>query len=64
MRRWERRTGGCAHLIRPHAAIAAMASAPQHLFDKARALDVYPLAYAQAAALFETRPGLAPLVAA
>jgi predicted acylesterase/phospholipase RssA len=64
MRRWERRTGGRAHLIRPHAAIAAMASAPQHLFDKGRALEVYPMAYAQAASLFETRPGLAPLVAA
>jgi hypothetical protein len=64
MRDWEVRTGGCAHLIRPDATIAALVSSPLHLFDKARALDVYPLAYAQGARLLASRPGLGRLAAA
>ncbi len=63
MRSWERRTGGRAHLVRPDAAIAALVSSPLHLFDKARALDVYPMAYAQGARLLATRPGLLRLAA-
>lgn len=62
-RRWERATGGRAHVIRPDAAIAAMVVTPLHLFDKARALDVYPMAYAQGARLFSSRPNLTPLAA-
>ena len=64
MRRWERRTGGRAHVIRPNAAIAALVTSPLHLFDKARALDVYPMAYAQGARLIATRPNLMQLTAA
>ena len=64
MRRWERRTGGRAHLIRPDTAIAALASTPLQLFDRARALDVYPMAYAQGARLMATRPNLVRLAAA
>ncbi|MGB8649904.1 MAG: patatin-like phospholipase family protein [Mycobacteriales bacterium] len=64
MRRWERRTGGRAHLIRPDTAIAGLASTPLHLFDKARAVDVYPMAYAQGARLIASRPNLLRLVAA
>ena len=63
-RRWERRTGGRAHVIRPSAAIASMATSPWHLFDKARALDVYPMAYAQGARLLTSRPNLTVLRAA
>ncbi len=62
-RRWERRTGGRAHVIRPDAAIAALANSPHHLFDKARALEVYPLAYAQGARLMSSRPNLSRLAA-
>ena len=62
-RRWSRRTGGHAHVIRPNAAIAALIGSPKHLFDKARALDVYPMAYAQGAALMATRPALSRLAA-
>ena len=62
-RRWEERTGGRAHLIRPNAAIARMVSSPTHLFDKARALDVYPMAYVQASSLMASRPGLVRLAA-
>ena len=36
IRRWERRTGGRAHVIRPNAAIAGLVGSPLHLFDKAR----------------------------
>ncbi|MCU1592879.1 MAG: Patatin [Frankiales bacterium] len=61
-RRWERRTGGRAHVIRPDKAIAAMVSAPHHLFDKERALDVYPMAYRQGARLIRERPNLTRLV--
>ncbi len=64
MREWELRTGGFAHLIRPDATIAAMVSSPLHLFDKARALDVYPMAYDQGARLLASRPGLVRLAAA
>ena len=64
MRRWERRTGGSPHVIRPNAAIAALVTSPLHLFDKARALDVYPMAYAQGARLIATRPNLMQLTAA
>ncbi len=63
MRTWERRTGGRAHLVRPDTAIAALVASPRHLFDKARALDVYPLAYAQGARLLATRPGLLRMAA-
>jgi predicted acylesterase/phospholipase RssA len=64
MRDWEQRTGGVCQLIRPDAAIAAMVSSPLHLFDKARALDVYPMAYAQGIRLLASRPGLTRLAAA
>lgn len=63
MRSWERRTGGRAHLVRPDAAIAALIGSPRHLFDKARALDVYPMAYAQGSRLLATRPGLLRMAA-
>lgn len=62
-RRWQRRTGGRAHLIRPDREIAALVSQPLHLFDKARALAAYPLAYAQGARLLATRPGLVRMAA-
>jgi NTE family protein len=61
--RWQRATGGKAHLVRPNARIARIARQPLHLFDKARAVDAYPLAYAQARRLVSERPGLAALVA-
>jgi NTE family protein len=61
LRRWQRATGGKAHLLRPDAQIAALARNPLHLFDKGRAQAVYPLAYAQAARLVAERPGLASL---
>jgi predicted acylesterase/phospholipase RssA len=64
MRDWETRTGGHAHLIRPDTAIAAMVASPTHLFDKARALDVYPMAYDQGVRLLSSRPGLGRLAAA
>ncbi len=64
MRSWERRSGGRAHLVRPDAAIAALVSSPLHLFDKARALEVYPMAYEQGARLLASRPGLGRLAAA
>ena len=63
LHRWEHRTGGRAHLVRPNAAIARLVSSPAHLFDKARAVDVYPLAYQQASELMGSRPGLVPLAA-
>jgi NTE family protein len=63
MRRWEARTGGRAHVIRPNRAIAALARSPLHLFDVARAPEVYELAREQALHLFATRPSLAPLAA-
>lgn len=59
--RWQRATGGKAHLIRPDARVAALARQPLHLFDKARAIGAYPLAYAQATRLFTERPALAVL---
>lgn len=64
MRRWERTTGGRAHVIRPDAAIASLVTSPVHLFDKVRALDIYPMAYAQGARLMASRPGLVRLAAA
>lgn len=63
-RRWERTTGGRAHVIRPDAAIASLISSPWHLFDKARALDVYPMAYDQGRRLLAARPNLVRLTAA
>jgi NTE family protein len=63
VRRWEERTGGRAHVIRPNRAIAALARSPQHLFDVSRGPDVYALAREQAAHLFATRPALTPLAA-
>jgi hypothetical protein len=63
MRRWEARTGGRAHVIRPNRGIAAMARSPLDLFDVSRAPDVYAAAYEQAVHLFSTRPSLARLAA-
>jgi NTE family protein len=63
MRRWEARTGGRAHVIRPNRRIAALARSPLHLFDVARAPEVYALAHEQAKHLFATRPSLARLAA-
>ncbi len=63
LRRWQQNTGGKAHLVRPNAQIAKLARHPLHLFDKARALDAYPLAFAQARRLIVERPGLAGLAA-
>lgn len=60
--RWQRETGGKAHLLRPNAQIAALARHPLQLFDKGRATAAYPLAYAQAQRLVAERPGLAALV--
>jgi NTE family protein len=64
--RWERTTGGTAHLIRPDAEISALARTPLHLFDNARAKAAYPLAYDQARSLLVSRLGglLAPGIAA
>ena len=57
-RRWVRSRGGEVHVVRPHAAIAALVASPQHLFDKARALDVYPLAYELGTQFIANRPSL------
>lgn len=62
LRRWQRATGGKAHLVRPNMQIASLARQPLHLFDKGRAQDVYPMAYDQARRLLAERPGLAALV--
>lgn len=62
LRRWQQNTGGKAHLVRPNKQIAALARHPLHLFDKTRAIDAYPLAFAQACRLIAERPGLAGLV--
>ena len=62
LRRWQQDTGGKAHLVRPNAQIAALARHPLQLFDKARAVAAYPLAYAQTRRLLAERPGLAGLV--
>jgi predicted acylesterase/phospholipase RssA len=59
--RWQRSTGGKAHLIRPDREIASLARHPLDLFDKQRAAAVYPLAYAQATRLLATRDGLSGL---
>lgn len=64
IRRWQATTSGKAHLIRPDRQIASLARHPLDLFDKQRAAEVYPLAYAQAKRLLATRDGLASLVAA
>jgi NTE family protein len=61
--RWERTTGGKAHLIRPDAEVAGLARTPLHLFDNARAKAAYSRAYAQTRALLLTRPTLAGLLA-
>jgi predicted acylesterase/phospholipase RssA len=61
--RWERRTGGTAHVFRPDAEIAGLARLPLHLFDNARAKAAYPLAYTQARNLLLSRPGLGALLA-
>lgn len=62
LNRWQNATGGKAHLIRPNSVIASLARQPLHLFDKARAEQAYPLAYAQARQLLAERPGLGALV--
>jgi hypothetical protein len=64
LRRWQRETGGKAHLVRPNADVAALARQPLHLFDKSRAQAVYPLAYEQTVRLLADRPGLAALATA
>lgn len=61
LQRWQARTGGKAHLVRPNAAIAALARHPMQLFDMARAHDAYVLAHAQARRLLGERAGLADL---
>ncbi|HWC35085.1 MAG TPA: patatin-like phospholipase family protein [Mycobacteriales bacterium] len=61
IRRWERTTGGVAHLIRPNSQIAALARHPLQLFDRDRARDAYFLARAQAKRLLTQREGLAKL---
>jgi NTE family protein len=61
LHRWQNTTGGKAHLVRPNAAVAALARTPLHLFDKRRAQAVYPLAQRQALDLLRTRSGLAAL---
>lgn len=61
IRRWERATGGKAHLIRPNAEIAGLARHPLQLFDRARARDAYALARSQAANLLAQRDELARL---
>src|SRR5512135_373932 len=48
MRRWQQRTGGLVHLLRPDRGIAALTRHPMDLFDKDRAIAAYPLAYQQA----------------
>jgi NTE family protein len=62
LRRWQRATGGRAHLVRPNMQIASLARQPLHLFDKERAKDVYPMAYEQTRRLLAERPGLAALL--
>ncbi|WP_322768906.1 patatin-like phospholipase family protein [Frankia sp. Cr1] len=61
MRRWTKATGGTVHLIRPDSAISRLVRHPLDLFDQRRAHDVYPMAFAQAAQLLQTRPALARL---
>ena len=51
MKRWQDATGGRVHLVRPNADIASLARHPLHLFDKARAVTAYELAYAQTMSL-------------
>ena len=63
LRRWQQRTGGMAHLIRPDARIASLARHPLDLFDKDRALAAYPMAYEQASRLAAGWAAL-PLLAA
>ena len=63
IRRWERATGGQAHVFRPNRRIAALARHPLDLFDKERAAAAYPLAYAQAAAAISRLPAASRPVA-
>jgi NTE family protein len=63
LRRWETRTGGRAHLVRPGEDIARLTRHPLQLFDKSRARAVYPLAYEQTQRLLRERPDFAALAA-
>lgn len=60
--KWQRRTGGKAHLVRPNKEIAALARNPLHLFDNNRAKRAYTLAYGQTNELPLGRSGLADLL--
>ncbi len=62
LRRWQKRTGGMAHLIRPDSQVASLARHPLDLFDKTRALAAYPVAYEQASQLAASWAAL-PLLA-
>jgi predicted acylesterase/phospholipase RssA len=62
LRRWQKATGGTAHLIRPNRKIASLTRHPMQLFDVARAQAAYPLAYEQARKLITSRIDLAALV--
>ncbi|HVS66912.1 MAG TPA: patatin-like phospholipase family protein [Mycobacteriales bacterium] len=61
LRRWEERTGGVAHLIRPNREIARLAHNPLQLFDRDRARAAYTLAGEQMAKLLVERSELAAL---
>lgn len=47
--RWKARTGGKVLIFTPHNTAAGIARNPKHLFDKARAIEVYHLAREEAA---------------
>jgi predicted acylesterase/phospholipase RssA len=61
VRRWERRTGGKADVIRPNDAVAALIRNPGDLFDKPRGLAAYELGREQGAQLVAARADLAPI---
>jgi len=63
IKRWQRTTGGTAHIFRPDSEIAGLVRTPLHLFDNERAKAAYPLAYAQTRSLLLSRPALAGLLA-
>jgi predicted acylesterase/phospholipase RssA len=60
VRRWERRTGGRAEVIRPNQAVADLVRTPADLFDKPRALAAYELGREQGEAIVGERESLAP----
>ncbi|HWC34559.1 MAG TPA: patatin-like phospholipase family protein [Mycobacteriales bacterium] len=53
--RWERRSGGTVHFVRPNTQIARLARTPRQLFDVQRAAAAYELALAQTASLINDR---------